>query len=202
MLVRVTISEKMAAKVGTYGAMYTFWTAPNRPILMTRTWLRSTFEIHVCVREPAIFVQFAWTVTKILQQSRGGHYTLKNTKIKIATLNKHCSASVDTMNFVLHNHTHKNILYGHLEFHGRRSNSFRENGRQSWNIQSNVHFLNGSQSANIDRMNLAEEHIWDLCMCKRTCNFRTSGPNSYKNIAWRSGGGHYTLKNTKTAISP
>ena len=145
---------------GTYGAMYTFRTAPNRPILMARTWLRSTFEIHVCVREPAIFVRFAQTVTKILHDEvGGGHYTLKNTKIKIATLNKQCSASVDTMNFVLHHLTHKNDLYGHLEFHARRSNDFRENGRQSWNIWSNVHFSNGSQSTNIDDKDLAERHI-------------------------------------------
>ena len=140
----------------------------------------------------------------IAWQSRGGgHYTLKNTKIKIATLNKHCSASVDTMNFVLHHLTHQHVPYGHLEFHARRSNDFWENGRQSWNIWSNLHFSNGSQWANIDGMNLAEQHIRDWCMCKRTCNFRTSGPNSYKNIAWRSrAGGHYTLKNMKTTIFP
>ena len=51
----------------------------------------------------------------------------------IATLNMHCLASFDTMNFVLHHVTDKLVLYGHMLFHADRSNGFRENGCQSWN---------------------------------------------------------------------
>ena len=46
-----------------------------------------------------------------------------------------------------------------IEFNACRSNGFRVNGCQSWNIWSEVHFSNGSQSSNIDRSNLAEKHI-------------------------------------------
>ena len=48
---------------------------------------------------------------------------------------------------------------GTWKFHAHRSNGFRENGRQSWNILRNAHYSNRSQSANIGCSDLAEEHI-------------------------------------------
>ena len=70
-------------------------------------------------------------------------------------------------------------------------------GLSRWNIRSNVHFSNGSQTANIDGKDLADEHIWDSCMCKRTCNFRTIRLNRYKNIAWQSRKGAIIPWNTQ-----
>ena len=112
--------------------------------------------------------------------------TLKNKKIEVATLNKHCSGIFHSRNFVLHHITHKNVLYGHVKFDARRSNGFWEYGCQSQNILRNAHFLNGSQSKIIDRRDLAEEHIWDSCMYKRPWNFQTSGLNRYENNESRS----------------